>query len=126
MGTSVHRNSSHDPGRLFRIHAKQPPHFVPRCRCSTKSLGLGGYGHVCRERSYPEHRYRNIDVRLHGIFAARYPLRVQGRQTVSSRSEEHTSELQSLMRISYAVFCLKKQITTPQINTYTISIITYK
>src|SRR3546814_6458820 len=30
------------------------------------------------------------------------------------RSEEHTSELQSLMRISYAVFCLKKK--TPQIN----------
>src|SRR3546814_6981470 len=29
-----------------------------------------------------------------------------------SRSEEHTSELQSLMRISYAVFCLKKQKTT--------------
>src|SRR3546814_1168659 len=28
---------------------------------------------------------------------------------VSLRSEEHTSELQSLMRISYAVFCLKKQ-----------------
>src|SRR3546814_4175460 len=28
------------------------------------------------------------------------------------RSEEHTSELQSLMRISYAVFCLKKQIQT--------------
>src|SRR3546814_6259389 len=27
----------------------------------------------------------------------------------SERSEEHTSELQSLMRISYAVFCLKKQ-----------------
>src|SRR3546814_7888453 len=29
-----------------------------------------------------------------------------------SRSEEHTSELQSLMRISYAVFCLKKKIQT--------------
>src|SRR3546814_2878276 len=28
---------------------------------------------------------------------------------VTSRSEEHTSELQSLMRISYAVFCLKKK-----------------
>src|SRR3546814_4759553 len=28
---------------------------------------------------------------------------------VSERSEEHTSELQSLMRISYAVFCLKKK-----------------
>src|SRR3546814_6556367 len=32
-------------------------------------------------------------------------------QPVSERSEEHTSELQSLMRISYAVFCLKKQMT---------------
>src|SRR3546814_4083179 len=31
------------------------------------------------------------------------------------RSEEHTSELQSLMRISYAVFCLKKKITTTNI-----------
>src|SRR3546814_6108296 len=30
----------------------------------------------------------------------------------SLRSEEHTSELQSLMRISYAVFCLKKKQTT--------------
>src|SRR3546814_1602029 len=29
-----------------------------------------------------------------------------------TRSEEHTSELQSLMRISYAVFCLKKKTTT--------------
>src|SRR3546814_2356285 len=29
-----------------------------------------------------------------------------------TRSEEHTSELQSLMRISYAVFCLKKKIKT--------------
>src|SRR3546814_9647255 len=30
-------------------------------------------------------------------------------ETIESRSEEHTSELQSLMRISYAVFCLKKK-----------------
>src|SRR3546814_1754908 len=30
------------------------------------------------------------------------------------RSEEHTSELQSLMRISYAVFCLKKKKTTKE------------
>src|SRR3546814_2535062 len=33
-------------------------------------------------------------------------------QMVDARSEEHTSELQSLMRISYAVFCLKKTIYT--------------
>src|SRR3546814_3643106 len=33
------------------------------------------------------------------------------------RSEEHTSELQSLMRISYAVFCLKKKKIPPDITT---------
>src|SRR3546814_10214902 len=35
----------------------------------------------------------------------------------AQRSEEHTSELQSLMRISYAVFCLKKKIQTQTTNT---------
>src|SRR3546814_7050451 len=34
------------------------------------------------------------------------------RRPQAGRSEEHTSELQSLMRISYAVFCLKKKKTT--------------
>src|SRR3546814_6117629 len=33
----------------------------------------------------------------------------RGEEVVDARSEEHTSELQSLMRISYAVFCLKKK-----------------
>src|SRR3546814_1085434 len=39
----------------------------------------------------------------------------QAKQVVL-RSEEHTSELQSLMRISYAVFCLKKKKDIPEIN----------
>src|SRR3546814_2330156 len=34
---------------------------------------------------------------------------VEAAQDMTPRSEEHTSELQSLMRISYAVFCLKKK-----------------
>src|SRR3546814_7889058 len=37
------------------------------------------------------------------------PLCFSSRDSPSLRSEEHTSELQSLMRISYAVFCLKKK-----------------
>src|SRR3546814_5243402 len=45
-----------------------------------------------------------------------YPRRGRGLavqpRAIADRSEEHTSELQSLMRISYAVFCLKKQKTT--------------
>src|SRR3546814_5527640 len=36
---------------------------------------------------------------------------IQSSRFACSRSEEHTSELQSLMRISYAVFCLKKKNT---------------
>src|SRR3546814_4999190 len=52
----------------------------------------------------------------HGV--ASTPLQIIGQRHlrlpagfVSPRSEEHTSELQSLMRISYAVFCLKKKKT---------------
>src|SRR3546814_6131871 len=37
---------------------------------------------------------------------------LRGRRAAPVRSEEHTSELQSLMRISYAVFCLKKKNKT--------------
>src|SRR3546814_6216346 len=37
---------------------------------------------------------------------------------IGRRSEEHTSELQSLMRISYAVFCLKKKINKSSKNEY--------
>src|SRR3546814_1595787 len=41
------------------------------------------------------------------------------RQTVQGRSEEHTSKLQSLMRNSYAVFCLKKKTTNTNANVST-------
>src|SRR3546814_5601857 len=42
---------------------------------------------------------------------------------IRNRSEEHTSELQSLMRISYAVFCLKKKHIQIYNNQYTINIL---
>src|SRR3546814_2820191 len=45
----------------------------------------------------------------HARFLAAAPA---GVENVGARSEEHTSELQSLMRISYAVFCLKKKKQT--------------
>src|SRR3546814_5227119 len=41
--------------------------------------------------------------------------------TSSGRSEEHTSELQSLMRISYAVFCLKKKKQKKKKNKNTLN-----
>src|SRR3546814_5754426 len=46
-------------------------------------------------------------------------IKIQASGEEQRRSEEHTSELQSLMRISYAVFCLKKKnstLTTPQLQ----------
>src|SRR3546814_7637013 len=43
------------------------------------------------------------------------------RKQIERRSEEHTSELQSLMRISYAVFCLKKKKITKRQKTHQIT-----
>src|SRR3546814_19950510 len=50
-------------------------------------------------------RYRRADLGRRRDVAAEISPSV----SKASRSEEHTSELQSLMRISYAVFCLKKK-----------------
>src|SRR3546814_9781521 len=52
-----------------------------------------------------ELRFQRIDLRDQGPH--RFDVAIVGRS--ENRSEEHTSELQSLMRISYAVFCLKKK-----------------
>src|SRR3546814_10012370 len=75
-------------------------------------------------RSYPDsehpvailvHARTHLDGIVHRLAQEGVPCRavelvsLKSRQVV--RSEEHTSELQSLMRISYAVFCLKKKNT---------------
>src|SRR3546814_6254576 len=63
-------------------------------------------------------RHGNADHRFPRCFAAILPAPTKIRLSASVRlcstwrSEEHTSELQSLMRISYAGFCLKKKNTT--------------
>src|SRR3546814_2086543 len=57
-------------------------------------------------------RARRSDARrwyLTAVGAGRWHAACGGGRTAGRRSEEHTSELQSLMRISYAVFCLKKK-----------------
>src|SRR3546814_1024946 len=70
-----------------------------RRRSKTHPFALAAYLH--------QHPYL---VRGHGDVCPQRFSRWLSRSTISSsRSEEHTSELQSLMRISYAVFCLKKK-----------------
>src|SRR3546814_8254405 len=49
-----------------------------------------------------------VDLTIGRLGVAPDPARIRPHRD-QSRSEEHTSELQSLMRISYAVFCLKKK-----------------
>src|SRR3546814_1576418 len=67
-------------------------------------------------------RIRRLPRRRHRVgrdrFALYIPHRWQTAMSDMSRSEEHTSELQSLMRISYAVFCLKKKTHTYIHNLY--------
>src|SRR3546814_8175056 len=73
----------------------------------------------------PHDRYRSRHIAGRSVPGVRRVVSARRRGALSAgrrlrRSEEHTSELQSLMRISYAVFCLKKknkQITHKK-NTY--------
>src|SRR3546814_374290 len=71
--------------------------------------GLGGF-----QFTHLAGYHAGIDVR-NALF--KLPARVDYRALPRVRSEEHTSELQSLMRTSYAVFCLKETATT-KIYTY--------
>src|SRR3546814_6238914 len=70
--------------------------------------GLGSIGTPVKTVSPQSAAERPIE--LDGVG---FPDKARGQQAplraVERRSEEHTSELQSLMRISYAVFCLKKK-----------------
>src|SRR3546814_7446927 len=72
--------------QLFDTPAERHAHMTGRKRCAAEAHGhFSGGGWVLQ---------RQVDRRRLGK---------------RGRSEEHTSELQSLMRISYAVFCLKKK-----------------
>src|SRR3546814_5340687 len=71
-------------------------------------------------RGEHEHQDEEQPDKAHRPHHAAHPLHhlIPPHRSRASRSEEHTSELQSLMRISYAVFCLKKKKITTNI-TYT-------
>src|SRR3546814_5920870 len=66
---------------------------------------LGFVGHIDNDRP-------GLFARNKGMAPGTGPLASVGIHVSADRSEAHTSELQSLMRISYAVFCLKKKTHT--------------
>src|SRR3546814_8943678 len=71
------------------------------------------------QRDQPDDRLdrQQGDHDLHGQRAIEQRLNARIARPQDMRSEKHTSELQSLMRISYAVFCLKKKKTKKQSTT---------
>src|SRR3546814_10404977 len=75
---------------------------------------IGGAGEIVEGLGRP-FRVRHRLARVLEV-GRQQRVRLALRPGVEIRSEEHTSELQSLMRISYAVFCLKKKKTT-NVNT---------
>src|SRR3546814_4290882 len=67
---------------------------------------------------------RDLDVEQWRVLLGAEDVRVaRAAAWAQARSEEHTSELQSLMRISYAVFCLKKKNATDS-ETISIQLVT--
>src|SRR3546814_6806231 len=78
------------------IPVETPPHFTEGAFMHER----GGTYYL----SYSSGSYRHDSYQVH---------------YATARSEEHTSELQSLMRISYAVFCLKKKTTNTTYTLYT-------
>src|SRR3546814_1378302 len=110
-----YRRSS-DLADRHRCQPRTLPMLIPCPHCGPRDVGEFTYGgDATKERPDPgsaiaadwcdyvfyrdNPRGRHIEHWHHG----------QGCRLWLKRSEEHTSELQSLMRISYAVFCLKKK-----------------
>src|SRR3546814_5756702 len=97
------------------------------CR-QAEEIRLAAAGKARKQRHDRESRPRRESEPVGDAAGERLPAFGTGRATAvgvgcahvippeAKRSEEHTSELQSLMRISYAVFCLKKKNTTNSTN----------
>src|SRR3546814_2423187 len=103
---------------LFRSEAE----WLHASRCPCRHIFRGariGPGPIDRALSPGRHRTEEARMSPRGPWyvtesAVLDYARIVG---IDARSEEHTSELQSLMRISYAVFCLKKKKTSTKHNT---------
>src|SRR3546814_15790452 len=87
---------------IFFLMIRRPPR-------STRTDTLFPYTTLFRSRHRQrlEHLQRDTRLLVGSPSQSAYAGQSQGNQ--APRSEEHTSELQSLMRISYAVFCLKQK-----------------
>src|SRR3546814_5860380 len=93
---------------LHRPRAGNPLSRADRCAREHARLGLHR-----RAFRYAGPEWRNLKLQLR--YGALHLAPCPGAARRDCRSEEHTSELRSLMRISYAVFCLQKKKSTNHI-----------
>src|SRR3546814_9894146 len=84
--------------------------FPDRVMPPVLAIKLSGSEPDCKAGTGREHTWKFRKLRIMKGEKPAFPQNGERRSGIAgSRSEEHTSELQSLMRISYAVFCLKKK-----------------
>src|SRR3546814_5588961 len=104
---------------MFFVMIRRPPRstltdtlfpYTTLFRSPTITLG-DGTGSPTADPTSSTERHALNPPRHHRDLLARWDTTIL--TATSARSEEHTSELQSLMRISYAVFCLKKKQQRP-------------
>src|SRR3546814_3203724 len=101
--------SGDGPGRCAARHLAVPV-------AAARAAGPAGQRDDSGEGADPAARA----LRGLGVLRQAHPRPARGLVASAVRSEEHTSELQSLMRNSYAVFCLKKKQHTHTVNHTTI------
>src|SRR3546814_6611338 len=85
-------------------------HIIVSIQHLDRSLHKPFCGHHLIDNRHPSPLVRSLSGQL--MFPPPLLGSNHSAQSADNRSEEHTSELQSLMRISYAVFCLKKKQKT--------------
>src|SRR3546814_4593033 len=109
--TTLFRSDPRQPGADPAGRRQDREHLRPQGRIRRRSAGAD-------RRIHGLGAPRRLDGERHALFRQGHGrvrwghLRLRRGAYVIGRSEEHTSELQSLMRISYAVFCLKKKNKT--------------
>src|SRR3546814_7732660 len=105
----VDRRACGHPLHFQQLHLRRPAEIQQRfdrlVDVPLKGLGRRAKGHG---RSHPA-------LAFHKVLRSQF---VESAPRGDARSEEHTSELQSLMRTSYAVFCLKKNKITNNQTTH--------
>src|SRR3546814_6178913 len=96
-------------GYSFVRHALQAGDVTPIVYSSSPKSLANVARHEIDIRLYPSSQPEAAQLDPDVSLIINYSHPFEARDKIGGRSEEHTSELQSLMRISYAVFCLKKK-----------------